>query len=48
MSVEIIEEKNHQRVIHSSFYQGVFLALPAACSPETHHFGRTQVAEINS
>ena len=48
MSVEIIGEKIHEKVIHSSFCQGVFLALLAACSPETHHFGGTQVVQINS
>ena len=47
-SVEIIEEKIHVKVIHSSFYLGLFSALLTARSPETRDFGRTPVAQINS
>jgi hypothetical protein len=40
LSVEIIEEKNREKVIHSQFI--------SPCSrSETHHFGRTQVVQIN-
>lgn len=39
-SVEIIEEKNREKVIHSQFN--------SPCSnPETRDFGRTQVVQIN-
>ena len=40
LSVEIVEEKNRQKVIHSQFN--------SPCSSlVTRHFGRTQVALIN-
>jgi hypothetical protein len=38
--VEIIEEKNREKVIHSLFNS-------PCSSPETHHFGGTQVVQIN-
>jgi hypothetical protein len=40
LSVEIIDEKNLKKVIHSQF-------ISPCCNSETHHFGRTQVALIN-
>jgi hypothetical protein len=40
LSVEIIEEKNREKVIHSQFISACF-------HPETHHFGGTQVVQIN-
>jgi len=40
LSVEIIEEKNREKVIHSQFISPCF-------SRETHHFGGTQVVQIN-
>jgi hypothetical protein len=40
LSVEIIEEKNREKVIHSQF-------ISPCSSRETHHFGRTQVVQIN-
>jgi hypothetical protein len=40
LSIEIIEEKNHEKVIHSQFISPCFTS-------KTHHFGRTQVALIN-
>jgi hypothetical protein len=40
MSVEIIEEKNRRKVIHSQF-------ISLCSSIETHHFGGTQVVQIN-
>jgi hypothetical protein len=40
MSVEIIEEKTREKVIHSQFI------LPCSRS-ETRHFGGTQVVQIN-
>jgi hypothetical protein len=40
LSVEIIEEKNLKKVIHSQF-------ISTCSSRETHHFGRTQVVQIN-
>jgi hypothetical protein len=40
LSVEIIEEKNHGKVIHRQF-------ISPCSSPETHHFGGTQVVQIN-
>jgi hypothetical protein len=40
MSVEIIEEKTRGKVIHSQF-------ISPCSSRETHHFGRTQVVQIN-
>jgi hypothetical protein len=39
-SVEIIEEKNRQKVIHSQFISPCY-------SPETQQIGRTQVVQIN-
>jgi hypothetical protein len=40
LSIEIIEEKNRGKVIHSQFI--------SPCSrSETHDFGRTQVVQIN-
>jgi hypothetical protein len=40
LNIEIIEEKNLKKVIHSQFI--------SPCSRrETHHFGRTQVVQIN-
>jgi len=40
LSVEIIEEKNREKVIHSQFI--------SPCSrSETRHSGRTQVVQIN-
>ena len=47
-SVEIIEEKIHEKVIHSQFYLGLFSALLAARSPETRDFGGIPVVQINS
>jgi hypothetical protein len=40
LSVEIIEEKNRSKVIHSQF-------ISPCSSRETHHFGGTQVVQIN-
>jgi hypothetical protein len=40
LSVEIIEEKNRQKVIHSQFISPCY-------SRETRQFGRTQVVQIN-
>jgi hypothetical protein len=40
LSIEIIEEKNRGKVIHSQF-------ISLCSSPETHHFGGTQVVQIN-
>jgi len=40
LSVEIIEEKNREKVIHSQF-------ISPCSSRETHHFGGTQVVQIN-
>jgi hypothetical protein len=40
LSVEIIEEKNREKVIHSQFISPCF-------SPETRQFERTQVVQIN-
>jgi hypothetical protein len=40
LSVEIIEEKNSKKVIHSQF-------ISACSSLETHNFGGTQVVQIN-
>jgi hypothetical protein len=40
LSVEIIEEKNREKVIHSQF-------ISPCSNPETRHFGRTQVVQIN-
>jgi hypothetical protein len=40
LSVEIIEEKNLKKVIHSQF-------IPSCSRSETRHFGGTQVAQIN-
>jgi hypothetical protein len=40
LSIEIIEEKNLGKVIHSHF-------ISPWSSPETHHFGGTQVVQIN-
>jgi hypothetical protein len=40
LSVEIIEEKNRQKVIHSQFISHCF-------NSETRQFGGTQVAQIN-
>jgi hypothetical protein len=40
LSIEIIEEKNRQKVIHSQF-------ISHCSNPETRQFGRTQVAQIN-
>jgi hypothetical protein len=40
LSVEIIEEKNQQKVIHSQF-------ISPCSGPKTHHFGWTQVVQIN-
>ena len=40
LSVEIIEEKNREKVIHSQF-------ISPCSSPDTHQFGRTQVVQIN-
>jgi hypothetical protein len=40
MSIEIIEEKNREKVIHSQFISPCY-------SPETRQFGGTQVAQIN-
>jgi hypothetical protein len=39
-SVEIIEEKNREKVIHSQF-------ISPCSNPETRDFGRTQVVQIN-
>jgi hypothetical protein len=39
-SVEIIEEKNREKVIHSQF-------ISLCSSLNTRHFGRTQVVQIN-
>jgi len=39
-SVEIIEEKNREKVIHSQFISPCFTS-------KTHHFGWTQVVQIN-
>jgi hypothetical protein len=38
--IDFIEEKNQQKVIHSQF-------ISISSSPETHHFGGTQVVQIN-
>jgi hypothetical protein len=40
LGIEIIEEKNRGKVIHSQF-------IPPCSSSVTHHIGRTQVAQIN-
>jgi hypothetical protein len=40
ISVEIIEEKNREKVIHSQF-------ISHCSSPETQQFGGTQVVQIN-
>jgi hypothetical protein len=40
LSVEIIEEKNREKVIHSKF-------ISPCSSSETRQFGRTQVVQIN-
>ena len=40
LRIEIIEEKNREKVIHSQFNS-------PCSSPETHHFGGTQVVLIN-
>jgi hypothetical protein len=40
LSVEIIEEKNREKVIHSQF-------ISPCSNLETHQFGGTQVALIN-
>jgi hypothetical protein len=40
LSVEIIEEKNREKVIHSQF-------IAPYSSRETQQFGRTQVVQIN-
>jgi hypothetical protein len=40
LRVEIIEEKNRQKVIHSQFISPCY-------SPETRQFGGTQVVQIN-
>jgi len=40
LSIEIIEEKNHEKVIHSQFISPCYRS-------ETHHFGGTQVVQIN-
>jgi hypothetical protein len=40
LSIEIIEEKNLKKVIHSQF-------ISTCSSSETRHSGRTQVAQIN-
>ena len=40
LSVEIIEEKNHEKVIHSQF-------ISPCLNPETRDFGGTQVVQIN-
>jgi hypothetical protein len=40
LSVEIIEEKNREKVIHSQF-------ISPCSNPETRDFGRTQVVQIN-
>jgi hypothetical protein len=40
LSIEIIEEKNREKVIHSQF-------ISPCSSRETHQFGRTQVVQIN-
>ena len=41
MSVEIIEEKIHEKVIHSQF-------ISPCAAPVTRDFGGTPVAQINS
>jgi hypothetical protein len=40
LSIEIIEEKNRKKVIHSQ-------SISPCNSPETRDFGRTQVVQIN-
>eukprot|EP01041_Mallomonas_annulata_P000265 gene264-488_t len=40
LSIEIIEEKNREKVIHSQF-------ISTCSNLETHHFGGTQVVQIN-
>jgi len=40
LSVEIIEEKNREKVIHSQF-------ISPCSNPETRDFGGTQVDQIN-
>jgi CTP-dependent riboflavin kinase len=40
LSIEIIEQKNREKVIHSQFISTCF-------HPETRKFGRTQVVQIN-